>query len=343
MTRQLTSKFILFITILVVINFALDWSFKSFSVHNALNEKMDEQFAEYSDTLKYLALGNSHNCINTHILKQCFNYGSPSENYIQSYYKLKDILEHTGKKPEYLLLQADVSSFGPKTSERLEYNSYWIKYIDYLELARVKESRTILTKWLEGKFFSYVGNYKDIQLSILYRIKMKEVTMHNGYRPHRDFRNFADNSNKMKEAQSKANIILSKEVYLDRAVYVYFEKILQLCQKHDVKVVLIKYPMTKEFNEAEATMVPIDKLYTEIETTASLYDVYLGMFDYHALYEDNPDYFFDPDHLNIKGSDLLTQKLVEDLEYHQAFLWKKPEKSLASNNGPLLKSFSRIR
>ncbi len=31
---------------------------------------MDKQFAEYDDTLKYLALGNSHNCINTHILEQ---------------------------------------------------------------------------------------------------------------------------------------------------------------------------------------------------------------------------------------------------------------------------------
>ena len=75
---------------------------------------MDKQFAEYDGTLTYLALGNSHNCINTHILENSFNYGSPSENFIQSYYKLKYILEKSGKKPEYLLLQADISSLGLK-------------------------------------------------------------------------------------------------------------------------------------------------------------------------------------------------------------------------------------
>ena len=188
MSRKFAIRLILFLSLLVAINFILDWSFKAFSVHNTLNNMMDKQFAEYDDTLKYLALGNSHNCINTHILENSFNYGSPSENFIQSYYKLKYILEKTGKKPEYVILQADLSSFGPKISDRYEYNSYWIKYIDYRELARIKDSKDMLYKWLEGKFFSYIGNYKDVQLSILYRIKMKQIEMYHGYRPHRDYR-----------------------------------------------------------------------------------------------------------------------------------------------------------
>jgi hypothetical protein len=314
MSRKFAIRLILFLALLVVVNYALDKAFKAFSVHNALNNMMDKQFAEYDDTLQYLALGNSHNCINTHILKNSFNYGSPSENFIQSYYKLKHILEETGKKPEYLILQADISSFGPKISNRYEYNSYWIKYIDYVELARVKGSKDMLFKWMEGRFFSYVGNYKDIQLSILYRIKIKTFEMYHGYRPHRDYRNFADEPDKQKLAFDKANLILSKESYLDPAIQVYFEKILQLCQSHGVHVIMVRMPMTKEFNEEEAKLVPADKLYAEVGAITSRYPVFKGTFDYHLMFEDHPDYFFDPDHLNIKGSDLFTEQLAKDLE-----------------------------
>ena len=307
-------RFISFILVLLAINFVLDQSFKKFSVHNIVNNMMDQQYADYDDTLKYLAMGNSHNCINTHILDQSFNYGSPSENFIQTYYKLRHVLEGPGQKPEYLLLQTDISSFGPKISGRFEYNSYWIRYIDYFELARIKGSRDMLTKWLEGRFFSYVGNYKDIQLSILYRIKIKKLEMYRGYRLHRDYRNFANEANKQKVAQNKARLVLSREAYFDPAIRIYFEKILQLCQSHGVHVLLIRFPMVREFYEEEARIVPAARLYGEVEAIASRYPVYEGTCDYHELYFDRPDYFFDPDHLNIRGSDLFTARLADDLK-----------------------------
>ena len=314
MSRRFKIKLLLFAIILVLINTLLDQAFKTFSVHNILNRTMDEQFAAYDDTLKYLAMGNSHNCINTHILNDCFNYGSPSENYIQSYYKLKHILEKSGKKPQYLLLQSDVSSYGKKISDRYEYNSYWIRYIDYLELARVKGDRGVLSKWLEGKFFSYAGNYKDIQLSIVYRIKMKNLQMYNGFRPHRDFKNFANDLNKQKSAWNKAQLINTADVYFDPSIKYYFQKILDICEEYNVKVVLIRYPLTKEFNEEERKIVPADKLYTEIDRMAESCHTYWGTLDYHDIFFNNPEYFFDPDHLNVKGSDLLTEMLMKDIE-----------------------------
>lgn len=314
MKTKTAKRFLLFAALIVSVNIVIDQSFKAFSVHNILNRRMDEQFVAYNDTLKYLALGNSHNCINTYILKKSFNYGSPSENYIQSYYKLKHILEKTGKKPEYLILQADISTYGPKIADRYEYNSYWIDYIDYPELARIKGDRSILTKWLEGRFFSYAGNYKDVQLSILYRIKIKTLEMHNGYRPHRDYRNFSTEMNKRKLAWDKANLFLSKDAYFDNSIKVYFEKILQLCQANNVKVLMVRYPMTREFNEEEMKIVPTDKLFSEVNAIASHYSVFRGLFDYHGLFFDHPEYFFDPDHLNIKGSDLFTRQFAEDMK-----------------------------
>jgi hypothetical protein len=313
MTNKSAKRFLLFAALLVLVNIALDQSFKAFSVHNILNRRLDEQFAAYDDTLKYLALGNSHNCVNTYILRNSFNYGSPSENYIQSYYKLKHILEKTGKRPEFVILQADISTYGPKIADRYEYNSYWIDYIDYPELARIKGDRTILTKWLEGRFFSYAGNYKDVQLSILYRIKIKTLEMHNGYRPHRDYKNFASEPNKRKSAWDKANLFLSKEIYFENSIRVYFEKMLQLCQANNVKVIMVRYPMTREFHEEEMKIVPAEKLFREVNAIATRYPVFRGLFDYHDLLFDHPEYFFDPDHLNVKGSDVFTTRFAKDL------------------------------
>jgi hypothetical protein len=313
MTSSFKKRVLLFSAILIVVNFLLDQGFKYFSVHNIVNEKMDEQFAEYDDTLKYLAMGNSHNCINTHMLPQSFNYGSPSENYIQSYYKLKHILERTGKKPQYLLLQADLSSFTSKSADRYEYNSYWIKYLDYVELAKVKKQRGVLFKWLEGKFFSYAGNYKDIQLSIVYRIKMKTLEMYNGYRPHRDYHNFANEKNRQRSAWEKAQHILTNDSYFDPAIRYYFDNILSLCQENNIKVILIRYPLSKEFSFEERRIIPADILTNEVEKIAHKYSVYCGTLDYHDIFFDHPEYFFDPDHLNVRGSDLFSEKFVKDL------------------------------
>ncbi|MFA6950616.1 MAG: hypothetical protein WCQ70_08025 [Lentimicrobiaceae bacterium] len=318
MSSKFAKRFILFLALIMVVNYALDRAFKSLSVFIALNEMTDAQFAEYNDTLKYLAMGNSHNCINTRILENSFNYGSPSENYVQTYYKLKNVLESSGKKPEYLLLQADISSYGPKISDRYEYNSYWIKYINYFELARIKHSRDIFSKWAEGRFFSYLGNYKDIQLSIFYRIKIKKVEMYHGYRPHRDYRNYATVPDKQKVAYNTASTYLTRGIYFDPAIRTYFKMIMDICQKNGVKVVLIRYPMTREFNVEEANFVPVAKLYKEVDEITNGYPVYQGILDYHDQFNNHPDYFFDPDHLNIKGADIFTTQLVKDLKNFQS-------------------------
>ena len=314
MKKGFIIRIVLFLLALVVANTVLDQLYKRFVVHNLLNNTKDAQFNAYTDTLKYLSLGNSHNCVNTYILEKSFNYGSPGENYIQSYYKLKSILGKSGKRPENVILFADISSFGPMTADRLEYNSYWIKYIDYFELARVKKNRDILSKWLEGRFFSFAGNYKDIQLTFIYAIKIGKLELHNGYRPHRDFKNFAREQNRKKQARAKTNIYLSKQGYLDKDILLYFEKILRLCQDYDINVILIRIPVTKEYFEEASNIVPVDELYEQIDVVCKSYPNVTHFLDYHSLYFDHPEYFFDPDHLNPRGSDLFTERLKLDLE-----------------------------
>jgi hypothetical protein len=77
--------------------------------------------------------------------------------------------------------------------------------------------------------------------------------------------------------------------------------------------------MSKEFYTEEIRIVPAETLYAEVDELASRYPVYYGILDYHDLFFDHPEYFFDPDHLNIKGSDLFTEKLAGELQQLQLF------------------------
>lgn len=314
MKKQFFKRLLLFLMLALAINFLLDRLYKGFVVHNLLNNAVDEQFEAYDDTLKYLSLGNSHNCINTYILDHSFNYMAPGEHYIQTYYKLNHIIEKEKKIPENIILFIDVADFNPVLSNRFEYNSYWVKYLDYFEIARVKGERKILAKWLEGKFFSYAGNYKDIELSIIYRIKIKHVELHNGYRPHRDYRNFAEEKDKVKAGKEKVGIYLTREEYLDKDLLYYFEKILRMCLDHHINVILVRIPVTREYYQEASRVIPVDKLYQDLEDSYNKYPNVLHVFDYHDLYFDHPEYFFDADHLNPKGSDLFTIRLKEDLK-----------------------------
>jgi hypothetical protein len=299
--------------LLLVVNFFLDRLYKELAFFNKLNNTVDNQYAEYNDTLKYLSFGNSHDCINAYILDKSFNYGSPSENYVQTYYKFRSVLQKYSKRPEQVILFIDISDFGPKISNRFDYTSYWVKYVDFAELARLKHDKDLRINWFAGKFCSYAGNYKEMQLTLLYLIKIGHLDLYRGYHPPRDFRNFAREKDRRKLARKKAELYFTKDDYFDEDMAFYFERLLRLCQDHHINVILIRMPVTKEFFEEASRIVPIDKLYEKADKVISKYPNVIHVLDYHDRYFDHPEYFFDPDHLNPVGSDSLTVQLKKDL------------------------------
>ncbi len=338
MHKKFLIRLLVFLALLVSINILLDQLYKRCVVHNILNNAKDRDFRQYNDTLRYLSLGNSHNTVDTYVLENAFNYNSPAENYVQSYYKLKYIVEEQKKIPENLILYIDVSSFSAMAAGYFEHNSYWIKYVDYFEVARVMGDRHILNKWLEGNFFSYAGNYRNIKLSLIYLVKIGHLNLHHGYRAPRNFKNFAyyrpedidilsdesqydwtgaretDRKEKVRRAKRKADIYLTRKGYFDHTMATYFEKILHLCLDHDIQVILLRAPLTREYWEEVNRIVPAGKLYEKVRNIYTRYPNVTMVLDYHDLFFDHPEYFFDPDHLNPLGARLFTQQLQQDLK-----------------------------
>ena len=337
MKKKFLIRLLYFLLAIVAVNLILDQLYKNFVVHNILNNAKDEDFMAFEDTLEYLSLGNSHNTVNTHIMDNTYNYNSPAENYVQSYYKLKSIIDEKQKKPENVILFIDMSAFGPRAGSYFEYNSYWIKYIDYFELARIMDDKKILSKWLEGKFISYAGGYRDIMLSLVYLVKIGKLDLYHGYRPPRNFKNFAfkqpadinvfsdeadydwtrgeriDKEEEILRARAKSGIYFNRNEYLDKTMATYFEMILKLCQENDIHVILLRAPLTKAYWEDVNRIIPVDSLYSNVKAIYNRYPNVIRVLDYHDIFFDHPEYFFDADHINPKGTEIFTRRLKKDL------------------------------
>ena len=312
--KQFFKKFYIFIILVIGVNAAMNAVYNHWMYYFRLDRNQDKQFAIYSDTLKYLMLGNSHDRVNPAILGKAFSYMTPKESYTQTYYKLKYILEKTNKRPENIFLSIDPVNFSPRAEKDVSFDGYWRKYLNYFMLARENHDPGYLIKWVTGNFFSYVGNYKYAYMSLLF-LKVDLQKIKNGYVPARNYKNFAKEPDRDALGFEIATAYLSS--YAKKSVLgecKYYRKILTICKEYKIRLLLLRMPMTDEYLKYARKMVDIDKLDREIleVTRANCND--FKMFDYRNEFHGKPEYFFNADHINPVGANIISMKIKEELE-----------------------------
>jgi hypothetical protein len=238
----------------------------------------------------------------------------PKEIYTQTYYKLKYILEKTTKKPENILLSIDPVNFSPRAESELSFDGYWRKYLDYTELARDYHDPGYLMNWLSGNFFSYAGNYRYVFMSLqFFNADLHEIK--NGYIPARDYRNFAKEPDRESLGFEIATAYLasySKKSKLGETKY--YCKILALCRQYKIHLILLRMPMTDEYLKYARKLVDLDKLDRDIiDVTRNHCDNY-QVFDFRNEFHGKPWYFFNADHVNPAGVNIISLKIKQDLE-----------------------------
>lgn len=307
--RHFFGKLIVFLLLAAGINAAFNTVYDHWMIYHRLNRNQDRQFEEFNDTLTYLMLGNSHNMVNPAILGNSFNYASPSEVYPQTYFKFRHILENGKQKPEYVILTVDPVNFSPKADNTLKFDGYWRKYVDYPGLYRETGDTDYLVRWFTGRFCSYAGNYKFIYMSLLFaRADFSQIV--NGYRPPRDFRNFALEPDRKALGIERANSYLSG--YGDRpdpGTVDYFRRILELCREYNVGVIMVRMPFTREYLEQARKLVDLNRLDRGIEQIVAESGVNYRVFDFREEFTDQPSLFFNADHVNPEGADIISRKL----------------------------------
>jgi hypothetical protein len=325
-------KLIVFILLALGMNAALNGVYDHCMYYFRLNRNQDEQFKVYSDTLKYLMLGNSHNRVNPEVLGNSFCYITPKEVFSQTYYKLKYILEKTNKKPENIFLSIDPVNFSPKAENDLAFDGYWRKYLNYSELVREYHDSRYFLNWMSGNFFSYVGNYKYVYMSVLFR-KLDLHKIKNGYIPARNYKNFAKEPNRGTLGFEIATIYLTS--YGNKSELgetKYYCKILSLCKQYKIHLILLRMPMTDEYLKYARKMIDLDKLDREILDVTRKHCDDFEVFDYRNEFRGKPQFFFNADHVNPTGAMIISSKIKEQLgKVNMVKMWNRPIPEQASN------------
>ena len=307
-------KLAVFILLVLGMNTMLNVLYDRWIFFHRLNRHQDQQFENYSDTLKYLMLGNSHDMINPDIIGNSFCYVSPRELYLQTYYKFRYILEKTNKKPENILLSIDPVNFSPKAETDIMFDGYWRKYLDYKELAHEYHDPSYFLRWLTGNFFSYVGGYQYIFKTLIY-IKFDISKIQNGYLPQRNFKNFAKETNRGNLGLERATAYLaSYSDNSDLGAVKYYGRILDLCRKYNIRPILLRMPLTDEYLEHAGKMVNLEKLDRAIIAVSRIHCPNFRLFDFRNEFHGKPEYFFNADHVNSTGAIIISRKIKKELE-----------------------------
>ena len=317
-------KFFLFVLILITLN----QFFTHIYVNNIMGKskymrKLKAFESLPTKKLKHLVLGFSHTnqAINPEALENSFNFALPSANYIQIYYQMKYIFENMKMEIKNIYLSFEYLIFGIDKEKTMRNHYFWRKYVNYYEAGRKMNAVSRYLKyWFHGTFFPYVGEsailYQYLQTSqtVIYNRKM--------YRGFYFFKGIKFSANN-KQNQKRMSIQRAKFQYsLFHTLYYqpiidYFYKMVELCKKHEVRLILVRTPLHEEYvNQIKKSIKNFsdhkEKLMNVINIASKKYNQFF-YFDLSKEFFGKPHLFTDPNHLNYEGSLAFTKILKEKM------------------------------
>lgn len=268
--------------------------------------------------IKYAFFGDSHTFHSIHpkFIPGAFNLGSGTENYIKTYYLLDRTINKDKIKVDTIVLQVDLETFSTwLTIEPFLFNELEL-YSQFVPLSKVKEIRggdSMIKLFVEAKL-PVIGKGKEF--GILFS-KQNLSEMYEGWiKNYNDFSNLTEAERlKISEDGYKVHFQNQQISNLSRE---YFLKTLELAKKNNINVILIKYPMSKEYKDITSQRgiynISKEEYYKIIfeDTSKVLGDNYYVL-DYHDLFLNQPEVLGDTYHVNYKGAEILSKKIYGDL------------------------------
>ncbi|MDH5680970.1 MAG: hypothetical protein OEZ36_05265, partial [Spirochaetota bacterium] len=253
-----------------------------------------------------------------------YNWANPSTKYIHQYYKLKYYLDHKLKeKPKILLINLDVGSLKTRKINRNHY--FWVKYLDYFKISKSLPSderlkflgnyikalyapylgeHKLLYQWIKTSRKNY-GKYSDKGFYLLAK-KVKLSPKQKKIKNKRLRRALKNREKSLKRAKTKNKKHIQKEAKE------YFIKILELCGKHNIRVMLVICPMKKDLHDMMTRYRSLTNYYAELNKIIKNYN-HVELFDYMDIFFKRPDLFIDFYHLNDVGAMEFTKAINRDL------------------------------
>lgn len=249
--------------------------------------------------------GDSHpdGDVDVSFIDNAYLFAQGGESYVETYHKLKKILETDKVKMKNLVLQLDLHTFSakPKSKDKLFQQLYFYsKFVDLKDIAKMKEE-SLLSLFLQRNIM-FLGKGKEFLTNALISSGAIEAF------------------GSPKELTKNAKIAYFDQfgtnptIEISDVVFDHFLEVLRLAKEKGIGVIFVKYPVSRQYElETEKNGLDkkeyYDKVFGEVDKILDEYAV----FDAYGLFFDNTEYWFDAEHLNVAGAEALSRKLNEGL------------------------------
>lgn len=297
----------LFLTIIIVFMIVV-LKFTDVSLIEGRKKTFLEQREDRSLDLLVLGSSRAEHTFNPKVYAgslDLFNIGEDGHGLPSNYLMLKTLVEKYGLKPERVLLQADEYTFnGTKNFSRKFRDDFFVTNIEDPEVyeAFKKYRGTAMAnsiRWMPGtanliyndfgKFLKYhILSYKSIipSLQKKHKSNVESFGKEKGYKP----------TSPPRPVKRTKNTFL-----LEPDDVAYFNKIIDLCKRHNIKLYLYRSPVLYcEDTDGREFEAYIRKVTEENK---------IPFFDYKCDYQ-LPDHYFDQTHSDDSISTLLTKDLL---------------------------------
>ena len=266
--------------------------------------------------VKYAFFGDSHpfHAINPKFIPGAFNFGSGTQNYVKTYYLLDRVVNKDNIKVDNVVLQIDLHTFSswlveePFLFNELELYS---KFVPLEDIREIRKNSSIASLWIESNL-PVIGKGKEFGI-IFSPLNLSE--MYEGWiKNPKDFSQINETIRKERAYEDYKVHFQAKE-RIDNLSLEYFLKTLKLAKENNINVILIEYPMSKEYKDMaeEYNLSDMDYYPKIFNATESILGQNYYLLEYQDLFLENPEYLGDTYHVNYKGAEILSKKIYQDL------------------------------
>ncbi len=265
-----------------------------------LRYRVDKMFEAKADTLDHLFIGSSrtNKDIEPDSFRNGFKFFGPTETAPYHYYRAKYLLEHHPFPIRQIIFPAEygVLAFN---SQPLQYlGLYWKKYIDFNELGfHTDHPFYFIGLGVKIALFPYYQH--PAGLLVLQDLRKNKVVWRYFQKP--SWKDYSPLEQNMIMAYVLARHFtfgsLAGKTGID-----YFKKMNELNSlRKNVQYVFLKYPLRKEYYQNIESIDSKAARYNRWIDSVVSENPDARLLDCMKLYDDRPDLFLDPHHLNKKG------------------------------------------
>jgi hypothetical protein len=301
-------KLIRFAFYFLCLHFCLYFLFLFLVQKNSELVKMQKEYIQNSKKFEILILGDSHAVrgIDSRKINKCYSLAYYGENNIMCYYRLKHLIKNRIALPHYIILPADIFSFARGTCYHRTKHYFYYSFIPFNELNMFEEN-PIESKYiyLKNKIFPY----SEIK-SVIFKKNKHQIK--------KGFKRYSEMNNqfKLKEVkhliEDELHCTNKKNLFYFKSIN-YLNKTISLCKENNIKLIYVKYPMTKWIYKEIKKNIDFDT-YSNRVSERIIKTHNIPILDFEYLFENDDSLFFDSHHLNEYGKKKFTPILKQKLD-----------------------------